>query len=86
MHGAVWQLLDPAAERYEPPSDAALALAAYVAGAEVEAYLEPIALGGTMPDMPLFLRPDRNVNVPLEATYGTAFRGMPMVWRNVLEP
>jgi len=35
--------------------------------------------------MPLFLNPDRYVSVPLESTYAMAFRGLPAVWRQVLE-
>lgn len=35
--------------------------------------------------MPLFLCPDRSVNVPLEATYQAAYRGVPAFWREVLE-
>jgi len=35
--------------------------------------------------MPLFLAPDRYVDVPLEATYQAAHSGMPAFWRNVLE-
>jgi hypothetical protein len=36
-------------------------------------------------EMALFLRPDRYVDVPLEATYLAAYRGMPAFWRDVLE-
>ncbi|MFI5378991.1 MAG: hypothetical protein ACHRHE_06830 [Tepidisphaerales bacterium] len=35
--------------------------------------------------MPLFLRPDRYINVPLESTYREAYAGMPAFWRDVLE-
>jgi hypothetical protein len=35
--------------------------------------------------MPLFLRPDRYVNVPLESTYQAAYRGLPAFWQDVLE-
>jgi hypothetical protein len=35
--------------------------------------------------MPLFLTAERYVNVPLEATYQAAYRGMPEFWRNVIE-
>jgi hypothetical protein len=35
--------------------------------------------------MPLFLRRDRYVGVPLEATYQAAFDGMPGFSREVLE-
>jgi hypothetical protein len=35
--------------------------------------------------MPLVLRPDRYVDMPLEATYQSAYRGMPAFWRDILE-
>ena len=35
--------------------------------------------------MPLFLEPEMYVNVPLEATYRAAYRGVPRRWRQVLE-
>jgi hypothetical protein len=58
-------------------------LAGYAAGTQVEIYLE--RLGAGLPEMPLFLTPDRYINVPLEATYQEAYRGMPAFWRDVLE-
>ena len=36
-------------------------------------------------DMPLFLTPERYVNVPLEATYSAAYRGVPKKWKAILE-
>jgi hypothetical protein len=45
-----------------------------------------VAVGDTLPEMPLFLEPDGYVTVPLEATYQTAFDVLPSRWRNVLEP
>jgi hypothetical protein len=35
--------------------------------------------------MPLFLAPGVHVMVPLEATYLTAFAGLPRRWSSVLE-
>jgi hypothetical protein len=35
--------------------------------------------------MPLFLTEELYVNVPLEATYQAAYRGVPKRWRDVLE-
>ena len=35
--------------------------------------------------MPLFLRQQHYIHVPLEATYQAAYRAMPAVWREVLE-
>ena len=51
----------------------------------MEVYLEHLAVGTALPEMPLFLRPDRYVNVPLESTYQAAYRGLPAFWREVLE-
>ena len=51
----------------------------------MESYTEHLTTGQALPQMPLFLNPDRYVNVPLEQTYQTAYRGMPAFWREVLE-
>jgi hypothetical protein len=85
MHGAVVQRLEQSDEPYDVPEDEPLTLVAYAAGPRVEVYLEHVAVGAVLPEMPLFLRPDRYVNVPLEATYQAAYRGMPVFWRDVLE-
>jgi hypothetical protein len=84
LHGAVWAYFDTAA--YQPPADSPLTLVSYLwDGAEPEAYIEPTAVGRTLVDRPLFLTAERYVNVPLEATYQTAYQGMPGFWREVLE-
>ena len=85
MHGAVVQRLAQSDEIYDLPPGDPLTLASYVAGLSVEMYLEHIALGSPLPEMPLFLRPDRYINVPLEPTYQAAYHGTPAFWRNVLE-
>jgi hypothetical protein len=85
MHGVVCQRLERSDEPYDLPSDEPLTLASYSAGPKVEVYLEHLAVGAALPEMPLFLNPDRYVNVPLEATYQEAYRGMPAFWRDVLE-
>lgn len=83
MHGAVWESFDSGDD--QPPEGKPLTLAAYVAGPVPEAYLESVAVGDPLPEMPLFLQSDWYVNVPLEATYQTAYRGLPAYWRGVLE-
>jgi Protein of unknown function (DUF4058) len=85
IHGSIVQALDEYAASYVLPSEAPLTLASYVAGTRVEIYLEHLAVGALMVEMPLFLRPDRYVNVPLEATYQAAYRGFPEFWRAVIE-
>jgi hypothetical protein len=83
MHGAIWERFDD--ELYHVPAGEPLTLASYVAGPRPEAYLEHLAVGMPLIDMPLFLNPDRYINVPLEATYLAAYQGMPAFWREVLE-
>jgi hypothetical protein len=49
------------------------------------AYVEPIAVGEVLPDMPLFLRPEFYVPAPLEATYQTTWSLFPTVLKKLLE-
>jgi hypothetical protein len=85
MHGAILQRLEPCDEPYEVPPDEPATLASYAAGPAVDIYVDHAAVGAPLPDMPLFLRPDRYVHAPLEATYQAAYRGLPAFWREVLE-
>jgi Protein of unknown function (DUF4058) len=85
MHGAVLQELDPSAEPYDMPAVEPATLASYAAGPVVEIFVEHVAFGAPLPEMPLFLDPDRYINVPLEPTYQAAHGGMPAFWRSVLE-
>jgi hypothetical protein len=86
IHGAVWTLLDELDAEDQPRLGENLTLASYVAGAPVDAYLVRLGVGSSLPEMPLFLQPERYVNVPLEATYEAAFRGTPRYYRDILEP
>jgi hypothetical protein len=83
IHGAVWSELGD--DSYRAPKDLPLTLASYCAGPPVTAYVEPVAVGGELTSMPLFLSAGRYVEVPLEETYREAFRGVPGRWREVLE-
>ena len=83
IHGTIWQALGEAA--YEPPPEEPLTLVAYAAARPTTAFIEPVAVGDVLPDMPLFLEPGVYVSVPLEATYQAAWRGMPKRWQRVLE-
>lgn len=85
IHGSILQLLEPSDIPYDLPADEPLTLASYAVGTRVEAYVEHIAVGHTLPEMPLFLQSDRYINVPLEPTYEAAYNGMPSFWRDVLE-
>src|SRR5262245_4812083 len=85
MHGAILHQLNEGEEAYEVPVAEPLTLASYVANGAVEIYVEHVCVGAPLPEAPLFLRPDRYVNLPLEATYHEAYRGMPAFWRDALE-
>ena len=83
IHGAVWD--EVAGDDYARPPDKPLTLAAYEAGSVIRAFVEPVAVGDTPIDMPLFLEPNRYVAVPVEATYQTAFQSVPRRRRTALE-
>jgi uncharacterized protein DUF4058 len=83
MHAAIWERFDD--EPYLLSANEPLTLASYVAGPRPEAYVEHLAVGSPLAEMPLFLNPDRYINVPLESTYLAAYCGMPKFWRDVLE-
>ncbi len=83
MHAAIWERFDE--ESYLLPRDEPLTMASYVADRMPEAYLEHLAVGSTLVEMPLFLDLDRYIYLPLESTYMAAYRGMPERWRRVLE-
>lgn len=83
IHAAIWGEFSDNPDPL-PPGEP-LTLAAYSAGPRNRAYVEPTAVGREMIDMPLFLTDEMYVNVPLEATYRGAYRGVPRRWREVLE-
>jgi len=84
MHGIIHQRIEGVAEAYDLPEKTPLTMASYRAGPQVNAYVEHFPVDVALREMPLFLRPDRYVNVPLEPTYQRAYREMPEFWREVL--
>ncbi len=72
-------------DAYEPPADKPLTLVGYAAGSALTAYIEPVAIGDPMPDMPLFLTPTTHVLVPLESTYAATWASTPAPIRALLE-
>jgi hypothetical protein len=84
IHAAIWD--EEETGPFALPPDKPLTLVAYECGLTTRAYIEPIAVGDNLPDMPLFLEPEWYVKVPLEETYRAAFDVQPERWRRVLEP
>lgn len=83
LHGAIWSHFDETP--YNLPMEEPLTVASYAAATPVDAYVEHLAIGGTLPDMPLFLQSERYIPTPLERTYLAAYRGVPSLWRGALE-
>ena len=82
VHGAVWG--EDSGDDYTLPADKPLTCVAYVGGLGGDAYIEPVAVGDALPEMPLFLTPEAYISLPLEATYQSAWAAMPAFWREVL--
>jgi hypothetical protein len=83
IHHAIWEELT--GEPFPTPANQPLTLAAYDSSLTLRGYIEPLAVGDMLPDMPLFLEYGAYVNVPLKATYQSAFDAVPRRWRRVLE-
>jgi hypothetical protein len=83
IHGALWEALT--GQEYKAPADKPLTLAAYEAEAGVRAFVEAVAVGDLLVEMPLFLKPGGHVPVDLEATYLAAWDAVPWRWRAVIE-
>ncbi|MGH7170833.1 MAG: DUF4058 family protein [Gemmataceae bacterium] len=83
IHKAVWDEIQE--DQFELSKDRPLTLAAYNSGSQLTAYVEQVAVGDVLPDMPLFLEAESYVPVPLEATYQTKWKAFPAVLKRLLE-
>ncbi len=83
IHKAIWD--EFAEEDFELPPDKPLTLAAYDAGPPRVAYIEPVAVGDALRDMPLFLKPEFYVPAPLEATYQATWNAFPAPLKGLLQ-
>jgi hypothetical protein len=81
---AIWDQIEE--DELELPAGKPLTLASYEAGPTPAAYIEPIAVGDDLPDMPLFLRPQFYVAAPLETTYQETWTVFPAALKRLLEP
>jgi hypothetical protein len=83
IHATIWEEMTD--QQYALPPGKPLTLAAYEAGLSLRAYVQATAVGDSLTDMPLFLKPGAHVSLSLEATYQAAFAAVPRRWRSVLE-
>ncbi|MBN9524240.1 DUF4058 family protein [bacterium] len=82
-HKLIWDRIRD--EPFELPADKPLTVAAYSAGVPIRAYIEPVAVGDALPDLPVFLTPDRYVPCPLNATYEQSWAVFPKALKGPLE-
>ncbi len=70
--------------RLSLPDDKRLTLASYSAGPPMKAYIEPVAVGDPLPDMPVFLDADTYILAPLEITYDATWASCPEPMRDLI--
>ena len=85
LHRAIWDEFEDEDVLFEFPAGKDRILASYDAGREKTAYVEPVAVGDVLPDMPLFLFESRHIKVPLEATYQTTWSVLPRELQVIVE-
>ena len=82
IHSLIWEEITG---QDWTPGDKPLTLAAYESGLTIRAYVEAVAVGDILPEMPLYLQMGAHIPVPLEATYQTTWEHLPYRWKRVLE-
>ena len=83
IHKAIWdEILE---EDFAFPQGMDRLVASYEMGSQRTAYIEPVAVGDVLPDMPLFLTEGTHIRVPLESTYQSAWEASPEEMRLAVE-
>ena len=85
IHQVLWEKLIDLP--FEPrPVDKPLTVASYDAGDNLTAYVDPVAVGDTLPDAPLFLAADWYINIPVERTYQSSWEETPQFIQEMVAP
>jgi hypothetical protein len=83
IHKLIWDEFEE--EEFVFPKGKDRILVSYEMGSlERSAFVEPVAVGDTLPDMALFLAPGLHVYVPLESTYLAAWNASPEALREAV--
>lgn len=83
IHKVIWDEIVEEDFAFPPGKDRILA--SYETGRERAAYVEPVAVGDPLPEMPLFLTNEVHVLVPLEPTYQATWHVSPEDMRLAVE-
>lgn len=84
LHNVIWNDLGQESGPFD--GERPLQVVSYVGRDPVKAFIEPRAVGETLPDASLFLSTSRYVALPLETSYRRAFERLPAHIRRELEP
>lgn len=82
IHKVIWDEIWE--EPFELPLDKSLTLAAYSAGVPKTSYVQPVAVGDSLPDMPVFLDSATYILAPLEPTYLATWETCPQPLRELI--
>lgn len=82
LHQLIWSEVEEGDVRL--PRGKPLTLVSYCSGFPRTAFVEPIAVGDKLPDMPVFLDSKTYVYVPLEETYAATWKLCPEEFREVI--
>jgi hypothetical protein len=84
IHHLIWaEVTDKPTE--PRPADMPLTVVSYDTSNELTAYINPVAVGDSLPDTPLFLAPGSYINLPLEVTYDASWAQTPKLLRDLVE-
>jgi len=83
IHKAIWDEIEDQSIELSPNKP--LTLAAYRASLPIVAFVEPVAVGDQLIDMPAYLDIDHYVPVPLEATYQSTWANCPEDMRDAVD-
>ena len=83
IHKAIWDEICEGP--FELPPDKPLTVAAYSAGEPKKAFVEPVAVGASLPSLPIFLNPRRYVPAPLEMTYQATWAKCPDALKEAID-
>lgn len=79
LHQLIWSELE--SEDFRLPRGKPLTLASYCCGDPLTAFIDPVAIGGKLPDMPVFIDSGTYVPVPLAETYAASWNVCPAEFR-----
>jgi hypothetical protein len=75
IHQVIWDHVSPC--DFELPKKKPLAVVSYAAGTIKEAFVEPLAVGDRLPDMPLFIGEQIYIPAPLEVSDQATWNKLP---------